>query len=255
MKIINYEKKEMIPLTNEEKESYENQQVCYICENEFCTDEENKKEFRKMEKVRDHCHYTGKYREAAHSYCNLKYQTTKKIPVVFHNGSAYDYHFIIKQLAREFKGYFECLGENTEKYITFFVPIKKVFDKDKDKGKDKRKIKTITYRLKFIDSYRFMQCTISNLVDNLSGNDKISEASLIEKFPNTYQLCNNDHNKFSLLLRKGIYPYEYMDCWEKLHDKSLPDKESFYSELNNEHITDEDYERAQKVWSTINIKN
>ena len=130
-----------------------------------------------------------------------------------------------------------------------------MFDKDKDKGKDKRKIKTITYRLKFIDSYRFMQCTISNLVDNLSGNDKISEASLIEKFPNTYQLCNNDHNKFSLLLRKGIYPYEYMDCWEKLHDKSLPDKESFYSELNNEHITDEDYERAQKVWSTINIKN
>ena len=188
-----------------------------------------------MQKVRDHCHYTRKYGGAAHSYCYLKYQTTKKIPVVFHNGSTYDYHFIIKQLARVFKGYFECLGENTEKYITFSVPIKRVLDKDKDKdkGKDKKKVKTITYRLKFIDSYRFMQCSLSDLVDNLPGNDKISEASLIETFPNTYQLCNNDPNKFSLLLRKGHYPYEYMDCLEKIKEDSLPDKESFYSGLNN----------------------
>ena len=144
-----------------------------------------------MQKVRDHCHYTGKYRGAAHSNCNLKYRTTKKIPVVFHNGSTYDYHFIIKQLAREFKYYLECLGENTEKYITFSVPIKKVLDNDNDKkkGKDKKKskdnkkskdkkkgkdkkAKTTTYRLKFIDSYRFMQCSLSTLVDNLSGNAK-----------------------------------------------------------------------------------
>ena len=78
-----------------------------------------------MQKVRDHCHYTGKYRGAAHSKCNLNYATTKTIPVVFHNGSTYDYHSIIEQLAIEFKGNFECLGENTEKYITFSVPIKK----------------------------------------------------------------------------------------------------------------------------------
>ena len=67
-----------------------------------------------------------------------------------------------------------------------------------------------------------------------------SEASLIEKSPNTYQSCNNNHNKFSLLLRKGVCPYEYMDCWEKFKEESLPDKESFYSEVNNEHINDED---------------
>ena len=139
MKIINYEKKEMIPLTDEEKESYENQKVCYICEKELCTDKENKKEFKKMQKVRDHCHYTGKYRGAAHSNCNLKYRTTKKIPVVFHNVSTYDYHFIIKQLTREFKYYLECLGENTEKYITFSVPIKKVLDKDNDSDNNKNK--------------------------------------------------------------------------------------------------------------------
>ena len=171
-----------------------------------------------MQKVRDHCHYTGKYRGAAHSICNLRYTIPKKIPVVFHNGSTYDYHFIIKQLAREFKYYLECLGENTEKYITFSVPIKKVLDNDNDNDKKNgkgKKAKTITYRLRFIDSCRFMHDSLSNLVDNLSGNDKTSHAALIEKFHNTSQLCNNDLNKFDLLLRKGVYPYEYMDSWKR----------------------------------------
>ena len=115
MKIISYEKKEMIPLTDKEKETHENQKTCYICGKEFCTDKNNKKEFRKMWKVRDYHHYTGKYRGAAHSNCNLNCKIPKEIPVVFHNGSTHDYHFIIKQLAREFKGNFDCLGENTEK--------------------------------------------------------------------------------------------------------------------------------------------
>ena len=135
-KIINYEKKEMIPLINEGKESYKNQKICHICEKEFCIDEDNKKEFRKMQKVRDHCYYTGKYRGAAHSICNLNYKIANEIPVVFHNGSTYDYHFIIKQLAREFKCYFHCLGENTEKNITFSVPIKKVIDNDNKSDDD-----------------------------------------------------------------------------------------------------------------------
>ena len=76
-------------------------------------------------KVRDHCYYTRKFRGAAHSIYNLRYKVPKKIPIVFHNGSTYDYHFIIKQLAKEFKGKSDCLGENTEKYITFSVSIYK----------------------------------------------------------------------------------------------------------------------------------
>ena len=78
---------------------------------------------------------------------------------------------------------------------------------------------------------------------------------LIEKFPNTYQFCNKDLNKFALLLRKGVYPYEYMDSWERFNETSLPDKESFYSNLNLESITDEDYEHDQKVWNVFEIKN
>ena len=109
-KIINYEKKEMIPLTDDEKETHENQKICHICEKEFCTGENNKKEFKTMQKVRDHYHYTGRYRGAAHSICNLRYKIPKEIPVVFHNSSTYDYHFIIKQLTKEFKGNFDCLG-------------------------------------------------------------------------------------------------------------------------------------------------
>ena len=133
MKIINYEKKEMIPLTDEENKSYEEQKVCYIYKKEFSTDKNDKNAFKLYRKVRDHCHYTGKFRGAAHSICNLRYKTPKEIPIVFHNGSTYDYHFIINKLAKEFHGQLEieCLGENTEKYITFSVPISKELDNGK----------------------------------------------------------------------------------------------------------------------------
>ena len=89
----------------------------------FVMIKKKKKEFKCNHKVRDHCHYTRKFRGAAHNICNLRCKIPKKIPVVSHNGSAYDWHFIIKQLAEDFKGEFECLGENTEKYISFLVPI------------------------------------------------------------------------------------------------------------------------------------
>ena len=118
-KTINYEKKEMIPLTKKEEKKYNKQEVFYICERGFSTDDSNKK----CHKVRDHCHYTGKYRGAAHDLCNLRYKIAKEIPVVIHNGSTYDYHFIMKELAGEFEGEFECLGENAEKYKTFSLAV------------------------------------------------------------------------------------------------------------------------------------
>ena len=85
---------------------------------------------------------------------------------MFHNGSTYDYHFIIKELAEEFEGEFECLGENTEKYITFSVPIKKESTKKDKNGNDK--IKKISYKIRFADSYRFMSTSLSKLVNNVS---------------------------------------------------------------------------------------
>ena len=152
-KIINCEKKKMTPLTTKEKIYHNEPEICYICKKEL--DKNDKKHY----KVRDHCHYTGKYRGAAHDICNLRYKIPKEIPVVFHNGSTYDYHFIIKELVKEFNDNFEYLGENTEKYTTFSVPIKK-----KIENKDIE----ITHKIKFIDSYRFMSMPLSKRIDNLS---------------------------------------------------------------------------------------
>ena len=155
-------KKKKIILTNDEKQSYENKKNCHICGKELYTDKNNEKEFKLKQNVRDHNHYTGKYRGTAHSNCNLRYKIPREIPVIFHNGSTYDYCFMIKKLAKEFKGDFDCLGENTEKYITFSAPIKKDLDNDK----------AIIYMLNFIDSYRFIDRSLPSLVDNLSVINK-----------------------------------------------------------------------------------
>ena len=147
-----------------------------------------------MQKVRDHCHYTGKYRGAAHSICNLNYKIPREILVVFHNESTYDYHFIVKQLAKKFKGNFDCLGENTEKYITFPVPIKKERENDK----------AIIYKLKFIDSYRFTSDSLSNLIDNLSGIDKREpENKLIDNMRSIMASLSQSIDKVSEIDKKN----------------------------------------------------
>ena len=139
-------KNAMIPLIDEENKSLK-QQICYIYKKEFGTDDDNKK----YHKFRDHCHYTGKYRGAAHSIFNLRYKAPKEITVVFHNGSAY--HFIIKELAKEFEGQFEC-----REICYFSVPIKKELDNGK----------TTTCKLKFTNNFRFTLTLLSKLVDSLS---------------------------------------------------------------------------------------
>ena len=141
-----------------------------------------------------------------------------------------------------------------EKYITFSVPIKKKCDDGK----------TITYKLRFTDSFKFMPTSLLELVDNMSGhfnsieckscaeNNRCEECKkliegLIKKFPSVYQFCNDDLNRFILLLRKGVYPYEYMDIWEKFDETTLPSKEVFHSNLNLEDIRNGNYAHTQKV--------
>ena len=203
-KISNYEKKEMIPLTDEENKFYEKQKVCYICKKGFSTDDDDNK---KSQRVRDHCHYTGKLRGAAHSICNLRYKAPKEIPVVFHNGSTYDYHFIIKQLAKEFDGRFKCLEENTEKYITFSVPI----EKELHNGK------TIKYKLKFIDSFRFILTSLSKLFDNLSeiyskkckGGESVCDLMELEKNKLLYKYneCKKKTIKTNKWVNEKVFKY------------------------------------------------
>ena len=149
LETINYEKKKNDTANDEEVMFYEKQKDCNICKEEFCINKNEKSEFKLYHKVRDHCHYTGKFRGAADSISNLRYVVPNEIPIVAHN-TTYDHHFIIKQLAEECKSQFQCIGENDEKYITFSVPIKK----ENDNGK------TITYKPKFIDNFRFMPTSL-----------------------------------------------------------------------------------------------
>ena len=149
--------------TKKQQTSYESTKICFICKEKF----ENKYvKDKKYRKVRDQFHYAGKYRAAAHTRCKLKYSVPKKIPIAFHNGSNYDYHFIIKELAEEFKTQFTSLGENTEKYITFTVPIEKEVTRIDKNGEEVKK--SISYILQFIYSTRFIASSSSNLVNNLS---------------------------------------------------------------------------------------
>ena len=138
----------MIPITKEENKSYKKQETCHICEKKFCVDKDDE-DYINRKKVKDHCHYTGKFRGAAHSKCNLNYKVPEDIPIIIHNAS-YDTHLIINQLAEEFKGELDCIGENKEKYITFSVPIKKECGGGK----------TITHKLRLIDSFRFMSTSL-----------------------------------------------------------------------------------------------
>ena len=174
MEIINHGKKEIITLTHEENNIYNEQEICYICKEIFCTDKDDKNYINKK-KVKGHCHYTGEFRRAVHSICNSNSSVQKENPVIIHNAS-YDTHFIINQLAIELKGELNCIGDNIEKYITFSVPIKKeVINNTDDK-------KTVTYKLKFIDSFRFMPDSLSNLGDNTSEIFDSTECkSCIEK--------------------------------------------------------------------------
>ena len=154
MEIINREKKEMVPLTHEENNFYNEQEICYICKEKFCVDKDDK-DYINRKKVKDHCHYTGEFKGPAHSICNLKYKVPEEIPIIIHNAT-YDTHFIINQLAIEFKGKLIVL-EIIWKNISFSVPIKK--------GCGNGKI--ITYNLKFTDSFRFRLTSLSELVKRL----------------------------------------------------------------------------------------
>ncbi|KAK3795736.1 hypothetical protein RRG08_027294 [Elysia crispata] len=169
--------------------------------------------------VRDHCHITGKYRGAAHSACNLKLRLDPKtttIPVVFHNLRGYDSHLLMQAISKV-EGRMSCIPNNTEKYISFSLG-----------------------QLRFIDSAQFLQASLSKLVD----------ANKPEAFHITARY-EPDHQKGTLLMRKGVYPYEYVDSWERFEETKLPPKEAFYSKLSDEHIDDDDYKHAQRVWETF----
>ena len=221
-----------------EKERYNEETRCWICKGDFDDKDKNK------EKVKDHCHYTGRYRGAAHNECNLNYRKPNFTPVVFHNLSGYDSHLFIKNLGFS-EGNIDCIPSNEEKYISFSKKIKvRSYTKKvkNEEGEPVEKEIKVYHTIRFIDSFKFMATSLEKLVNNLPKDDCI----------NLGLYYSGD--KFNLLARKGVYPYEYMDSLEKLKETTLPPKEAFYSRLNDGGISDEDYAHAQNVWKTFKMK-
>ena len=173
------------------------QDTCYACGKTF-----------KNDKVRDHCHYTGKYRRALHSKCNLMLKRNRTIPVFFHNLTGYDSHLFVKRLA-DTKGKVDCIPHNEEKYITFNkdVLVDTIEKDDKEVN--------IYSRLRFIDTMNFMGTSLEKLVNNMEK----------PMFKHTSKYSCGEH--LDLMLQKGIYPYEYMSDTKKLRETQLLPKKSF----------------------------
>lgn len=209
----------MTPLTLEQENSFKNATHCHICKNLLYDD-----------RVYDHDHITSEYRGAAHSHCNLLYRVCSFVPVVFHNLAGYDCHLFVRELAK-YEGYFKIIPKTKEKYIT----ITKVM---------KNKYGSMPIQIKFIDSFQFLNSSLDVLSKNLKDKDFVH---LSKQFQGSEQL--------KLLLRKGIYPYEYMDSMSKYDETVLPPQECFYSSLKCEHISDDDYKQAQLIWDLFSIKS
>ena len=217
---------EKMIFTKEDRSAFEKATVCWVCQ----------KEFGESKKVRDHCHFSGKYRGAAHNLCNLKFKKPNFTPVIFHNLSGYDSHLFVKNLGQS-KGDIKCIPNNEEKYISFSKEI--VVGEYENRKGEKRKI---MHEIRFIDSFKFMASSLDSLVGNL-GLEKLIQTKKEFK------------NKFELISRKGIYPYDFLSGIEKFEETKLPPKETFFSKLNDSGISDEDYEHVQKVWEEFRIKN
>ena len=214
-KISDFGNHKMI-ITEEEQEQFNNAMECWIC-----------KGFLGEDRVRDHCHYTGLYRGAAHKLCNLRYSKPKNISVFFHNLAGYDSHLFIKKLGIT-EGRIDCIPDNEEKYITFSKTIKVGEYGD--------------FKIIFKDSMKFLKSSVEALVGNLP---KDGFKNLEKYFPPYFA---------DLLKQKGFFPYDHLDKLEKLKEPRIPSQEEFFSRLTGERIDNKSYDHVLDVWRIFNMK-
>ena len=198
-----------------------------IAANQLEITEEEEMEFKQSDtchlcdvKVRDHCHIIGKYRGSDQHKCNINYKLTEKIPVIFHNLHGYDSHFIMQEIGK-FNRNINVILNNMERYMSFML------------GE----------RLVLLDSFQMVSSNLERLVSNLPED-------LLR-----YTTKEFNEQELKLMKQKGVYPYDYMDSFQKFKETELPVKEEFYSILNDKHITDNAYEHAKNVWTTFKMQN
>ena len=226
VKIISELGNEKMIITKEEEEEFKQASNCWICH----------KKLNLEDRVRDHCHYTGRYRGAAHNLCNLKYSKPNNISVFFHNLTGYDSHLFIKKLGVT-AGAIDCIPNNEENYISFSKTIISGEYTNK-KGETKNKY----FKIVFKDSLKFMASSLEALVNNLP------EGALknLNKYFTPEQV--------KLLKQKGFFPYDYMDNIEKLKDPKPPPQKAFYSKLTGKGINNYNYNHVLNVWKTWKMK-
>ena len=237
-----------LQMTRDDEINFKKATHCHICE----------KKYNPCEKenipVRDHCHVTGKYRGSAHKDCNLKLQISAektRIPVIFHNLRGYDSHFIMQEIGKIInEENLEIKERNEEKFKESVENNKNL---KKDEFEHEKSINVIPCnaekymafyidKLAFIDSFQFMSSSLERLASNLSE----------DRFIYTKQ---HFIDRFKLMTKKGVYPYNYMDSFNKFNESYLPKIEDFYSSLTDENISNNDYNHAQNVWNTFQIRN
>ena len=188
-----------------EEERFQLSNSCWICDKLFDVGDD---------KVRDHCHVTGKYRGAAHWSCNI----IINIPVIFHNLKDYDSLLIMKEISKlDVK--ISVIPNGLEKYMAF----------------------TINTNLVYIDSMQFMNSSLDSSVKNLSNNDF---KYLSEEFNGEF---------LELVNQKGVYPYEYMNSFKRFSEDKLPDRSKFFSSLKEECISEKDYLKADNILNVFKI--
>ena len=226
VKIISELGNKPMKITKEEQEQFYKASNCWICGQLL----------NLHDRVRDHCHFTGRYRGAAHNRCNLKYRKPNNISVFFHNLAGYDSHLFIKKLNNTM-GPIDCIPNNEENYISFSKSIKTGEYKNKN-GETKDKY----FKIIFKDSFKFMALSLEKLVKNLSEDD----------FKNLEKYFTPEQVK--LLKQKGFFPYDYLDSIEKLKKTTPPPQEAFYSKLKCKGINNYNYKHVLNVWKTFKMK-
>ncbi|KAL4153747.1 hypothetical protein QTP88_001580 [Uroleucon formosanum] len=199
-----------IVMSDEDTRKHNSNKNCNFCKRSFDT----------IEKVRNHCHLTGRFRQSLCSQCNLKLKQPKFVPCFFHDLTNYDAHFIVTELGYDTNS-IKVIANSEEKFISFSKYICRSFT------------------IRFVDTCRFMQSKLSTLAKNLLTKD-------FSKFRETAKYFDDGDMPF--VTRKGVYPYEYTDGWDKLDVTSLPSKEDFYSTLKEKGVKDTHYDHAMEVW-------
>ena len=223
-----------INLSIEKKVQHKNATTCYVCGCNFSI--ENRK-------VRDHCHVMGSYRGASCNKCNLGMKLTRTIPVIFHNLKGYGSHSLLPELGK-FNKKISVIPNNMQTYMSFSVGNKTSYFDEKSGKQVEREF----MNLRFIDSFGFMASSLSQQVTDL-------KAGGIDKFKNVSNEFGSDVKVTELMTRKGIYPYSFMDSFDKFDIDPLSlTKSDFRNDLTRENISDGDYEFYESICEKFDIK-